>query len=132
MTFDPNADISGGRVRRRGRTAGIATGGVGLGAIAIFLVAQLLGVDLTGLVGGQDASGSSQQIGTGDQAVDCKTGAEANASVDCRMQGAAASLETYWSKELPQLGGNYSSPEFVLFTDQTGTACGSATSAVGP
>ncbi|MGO4592508.1 neutral zinc metallopeptidase [Leifsonia sp. 2TAF2] len=132
MTFDPNADISGGRVRRRGRTAGIATGGVGLGAIAIFLVAQLLGVDLTGLVGGQDAGSSTQQIGTGDQAVDCKTGAEANASVDCRMQGAAASLETYWSKELPQLGGNYSSPEFVLFTDQTGTACGSATSAVGP
>ena len=90
MTFDPNADISGGRVRRRGRTAGIAAGGVGLGAIAIFLVSQLLGVDLSGLTGGQDAGSSTQQIGTGDQAVDCSTGAEANASIDCRMQGAAA------------------------------------------
>src|SRR4051794_1496360 len=131
MTFDPNADISKGRVRRRGRTTGIAAGGVGLGAIAILLVSQLLGVDLTGLVGG-DPGGQSQQIGTGDQAVSCTSGAEANASIDCRMQGAAASLETYWSKELPQLGGTYSSPEFVLFTDQTGTGCGSATSATGP
>jgi predicted metalloprotease len=131
MTFDPNADISGGRVRRRGRTTGIAAGGVGLGAVAVFLIAQLFGVDLSGLVGGGDAGGT-QQIGTGDQAVSCETGAEANASIDCRMQGAAASLDAYWSDELPQLGGAYSSPEFILFTDQTSTGCGGATSAVGP
>lgn len=131
MTFDPNADISGGKVRRRGRTAGIAAGGVGLGAVVILLVSQLFGVDLTGIVGG-DAGGSTQQIGTGDQAVDCSTGAEANASVDCRMKGAAASLEAYWSSELPELGATYSSPEFILFEGQTGTGCGSATSAVGP
>jgi uncharacterized protein len=132
MTFDPNADISGGKVRRRGRTTGIAAGGVGLGAVALFLISQLLGVDLTGLVGGGGDTGSTQQVGTGDQAVDCKTGAEANASIDCRMQGAAASLDRYWSQELPQLGATYSSPEFVLFTDQTSTGCGGATSAVGP
>jgi predicted metalloprotease len=131
MTFDPDADISGGRVRRRGRTAGIAAGGVGVGAVVVFLIAQLLGVDLTGIVGG-DGGGGTQQIGTGDQAVQCTTGAEANASTDCRMQGAAASLERYWSQELPRLGGSYSSPEFILFTDRTDTGCGSATSAVGP
>ncbi|MDN4597093.1 KPN_02809 family neutral zinc metallopeptidase [Leifsonia virtsii] len=131
MTFDPNADISRGKVSRRGRTTGIAAGGVGLGAVAVFLIAQLFGVDLSGLVGGGDAGGT-QQIGTGDQAVSCETGAEANASIDCRMQGAAASLDTYWSDELPQLGGSYSSPQFVLFTDQTSTGCGGATSAVGP
>jgi len=130
MTFDPNADISRGKVSRRGRTTGIAAGGVGLGAVAVFLIAQLFGVDLSGLVGG--GSGGTQQIGTGDQAVSCETGAEANASVDCRMQGAAASLDTYWSDELPQLGGSYSSPQFVLFTEQTSTGCGGATSAVGP
>ncbi|MEN0083486.1 MAG: neutral zinc metallopeptidase [Leifsonia sp.] len=131
MTFDPNADISRGKVSRRGRTTGIAAGGVGLGAVAVFLIAQLFGVDLSGLVGGGDAGGT-QQIGTGDQAVSCQTGAEANASIDCRMQGAAASLDTYWSGELPQLGGSYSSPQFILFTDQANTGCGGATSAVGP
>ncbi|WP_348789001.1 neutral zinc metallopeptidase [Leifsonia sp. NPDC080035] len=130
MTFDPNADISGGKVRRRGRTTGIAAGGVGLGAIAVFLIAQLLGVDMSGLVGG--GSGGTQQIGTGDQAVSCGTGAEANTSIDCRMQGAAASLDIYWAQELPRLGGKYASPGFILFTDQTDTGCGGATSAVGP
>lgn len=132
MTFDPNADISRGKVSRRGRTTGIAAGGVGLGAVAVFLIAQLFGVDLSGLVGGGDGSGGAQQIGTGDQAVSCTTGAEANASIDCRMQGAAASLDTYWSDELPQLGGSYAPPQFILFTDQTSTGCGGATSAVGP
>ena len=100
MTFDPNADISGGKVSRRGRTTGIAAGGVGLGAVAIFLISQLLGVDLTGLAGG-DAGGGTQQVGTGDALVNCDTGADANASVDCRMKGAAASLEAYWSQEMP-------------------------------
>jgi len=132
MTFDPNADISRGKVSRRGRTTGIAAGGVGLGAVAVFLIAQLFGVDLSGLVGGGAASGGTQQIGTGDQAVQCTTGAEANASIDCRMKGAAASLDTYWEGELPQLGGRYVSPQFILFTDQTDTGCGAATSAVGP
>jgi len=131
MTFDPNADISGGKVRRRGRTTGIAAGGVGLGAVAIFLISQLLGVDLSGLTGG-DPGGGTQQVGTGDELVNCNTGADANASVDCRMKGAAASLEAYWSQEVPQLGASYSSPQFILFTDQTSTGCGGATSAVGP
>ena len=129
MTFDPNADISGGKVRRRGRTAGIAAGGVGVGAIALLLLGQLLGVDLTGLVGGGD---QTQQIGTGDQLAECTSGADANASIDCRMKGAAASLEQYWAAEVPRLGGRYASPEFILFTDQTSTGCGTASSATGP
>jgi predicted metalloprotease len=72
MTFNPNADIRGGKTRRRGRTAGIAAGGVGVGAIAILLVSQLLGVDLTGLVGGGSA-GQTSQIQTGDALENCQT-----------------------------------------------------------
>ncbi len=130
MTFNLDSDISGGRVKRRGRTAGIAAGGVGLGAVALFLIAQLFGVDVSGLVGG-DASGT-QQIGTGSELQECTTGADANANVDCRMKGAAASLETYWSQEPPALGAQYSSPEFILFTGSTSTGCGAASSATGP
>ena len=51
MTFNPNSDISGGKTSRRGHTTGIAVGG-GLGAIALVLISQLLGVDLTGFLGG--------------------------------------------------------------------------------
>jgi predicted metalloprotease len=80
MTFNPNADISGGKTRKRGRTAGIAAGGVGLGAVAVLLLSQLLGVDLTGIVGG--ASSQTQEIGTGDTLENCKTGADANADIE--------------------------------------------------
>src|SRR4051794_34080060 len=77
MTFNPNSDISGGRTTRRGRTAGIAAGGVGVGAVALLLISQLLGVDLTGLVGGDTGTQSqTQQIGTGDTLQDCRTGAD--------------------------------------------------------
>ncbi|MFJ3395011.1 KPN_02809 family neutral zinc metallopeptidase [Leifsonia aquatica] len=130
MTFNPDADISGGKVKRRGRTAGIAAGGVGIGAVAIFLIAQLLGVDVSGLLGG--GTTGTEQIGTGTELQECSTGADANASVDCRMKGAAASLEAYWATELPALGGRYASPEFILFTGGTSTGCGSASSATGP
>ncbi|MFF1574420.1 neutral zinc metallopeptidase [Leifsonia sp. NPDC058292] len=131
MTFNPNADISGGKTRKRGRTAGIAAGGVGLGAVAVLLLSQLLGVDLTGFVGG-GATGQTQEIGTGETLENCRTGADANANIECRMKGAAASLETYWADEMPALGGQYSSPQFMLFTGQTETQCGTASSASGP
>jgi len=131
MTFNPGSDIGGGKVRRRGRTTGIAAGGVGLGAIAIVLLSQFLGVDPTPFLGGGGAS-QSQQIGTGEELQKCSTGADAHARIDCRMKGAAASLETFWSEEVPAQGGQYASPDFILFTDSTSTGCGGATSATGP
>jgi predicted metalloprotease len=45
------------------------------------------------------------------------------------MQGAAASLEDYWST---QVEGYRSPADFVLFTDGVSTGCGNASSAVGP
>ena len=58
MTFNEGSDISGGRASRRGRTTGIALGGGGLGILAIVIIGQLLGVDLSGLVGGDPSGGS--------------------------------------------------------------------------
>jgi predicted metalloprotease len=59
----------------------------------------------------------------------CTTGQAANDSIDCRMAGAADSLDTYWAG---QFDTGYRSTQIVLFTDQTDTGCGGATSAVGP
>jgi predicted metalloprotease len=127
VTFNENVRLDPGRVsRRRGRGTGIAVGG-GLGALALFLLAQFLGVDLSGLAGDP---GTSQEQGSADEA--CTTGAAANASVECRMVGAADALDTYWAEELPALGAAYRPPAFLLFDDAVSTACGSATSAVGP
>ena len=128
MTFNDNAKIDSSRVSRRGRNTGIAVGGGGgLLVIGLFIVSQLLGVDLTGLAGG--TTGGDQPA---EPIAQCETGAQANSSIDCLMGGASDSLDTYWSAELPKLGATYRSTQIVLFTDSTDTGCGGATSDVGP
>lgn len=129
MSFNDNANIGSGKVSRRGRTTGIAVGGGGLLVVGLFLLSQLLGVDLTGLAGG---GGTTGETGPTDTLEQCQTGEDANASIDCLMKGAAASLEAYWSEELPSMGVDYRSTQVVLFTDQTNTGCGGATAAIGP
>lgn len=128
MTFNPNSDIGGGRVSRRGRNTGIAVGG-GLGVIALFVLSQFLGVDLTGLVGG----GGGDPAASDSALTECQTGQDANERIDCRMKGAAASLDAYWQEESPAIGLDYASPQpIVLFSQGTSTGCGSASSATGP
>ncbi|WP_043672875.1 neutral zinc metallopeptidase [Clavibacter michiganensis] len=138
MTFDDDARIDTSKVTRRrgrGRTTGIAAGGGGLlVVVAVILVQQFTGVDLSQLVGGQGGGaggGSGQQQ---DEAIEgCRTGAEANASVECRMAGAADSLDTYWTTAAPEAGvADYVSPGFSLFDAATSTGCGEASSATGP
>ncbi|WP_022893719.1 KPN_02809 family neutral zinc metallopeptidase [Agromyces subbeticus] len=130
MTFNPDADISGGKASRRGRNTGIAVAGGGVGVIAIFLISQLLGVDLSPLLGG----GGGGQPAASDSALEqCLTGADANENVECRMKGASASLEAYWETEAPELGIAYNPPQdFILFDQATTTGCGSASAATGP
>ena len=122
MTFNDNAKIDSSRTRRRGRTGGIVAGGGVVGVVALFLLSQLLGVDLTGLAGGGSGGGSDEAI------AQCETGADANADRDCRIASAGDSIDTYWAGEL----AGYRPTNVVLFDAQTDTGCGGATSAVGP
>jgi len=135
MTFNDDSQLSGGKVQRRGRTAAIAGGGgVGVVAIVVFLVAQFTGVDLTGLVdGGSGGVTQIQQRGaTVDPAAECRTGRDANLKVECRMEGAAESLDDYWRSEAGTLGIGYTTPAFALFDGSTDTSCGQASASTGP
>ncbi|MEO5534538.1 MAG: neutral zinc metallopeptidase [Pseudolysinimonas sp.] len=129
MTFNDDANIEGGRVSKRGRNAAIAGGGGGLVVVALVIVSQLTGFDLTGLApllgGGSGTETSTDQSGDLDQ---CKTGAQANNNIDCRMKAAATSLDAYW---LTQVDG-YTQPQLVIYDGQTDTGCGTASNAVGP
>jgi predicted metalloprotease len=125
MTFNDNARSGGSRVSKRGRNTGFAVGGGGIGLIAIFLISQALGVDLTGLIGGGTAGNSAQDT----TLQNCDTGADANANVECRLDFAAQSMDAYWEQEL---GTAYTPPPLVLFEQSVNTACGGASSAVGP
>lgn len=133
MTFNPDSNIGGGRISRRGRNTGIAVGGGGIAVVILALISPLLGVDLTGLSGLFGGGAGQYEAGPIDSLEQCQTGADANASVECRMKGASASLDAYWSATFVQEGITYRSPtEFVLFSGATSTGCGNATSATGP
>lgn len=141
MTFQPNSDISGNRVRRAGsghavRNGGIALGGVGgLGVILVLLfnafTGSSLGMESLGITGDQQAQ--YQPAGAEETLGECLTGADANEKIECRMQGTALSLDQYWGQELPQQAGiAYELPDFLLFEGRVSTGCGTAGSEVGP
>ena len=123
MTFNDDADIRGGRVSRRGRNAAIGAGGGGLVVIALLIIGPLLGVDLSGLAPMLGGDGGGQQVE--ETPLDgCLTGEDANENVDCRMQGAATSLDLYWQTQVD----GYAAPELILFDASVQTGCGNATS----
>ncbi|POH62821.1 neutral zinc metallopeptidase [Cryobacterium zongtaii] len=130
MTFNDDAKYSGQGVRKSGRRTGLAVGGGGLGLVAIVLLSQLLGVDLSGLLGGGTAGGTSESETTA--LTGCETGADANVDVECRVGLTRDSLEDYWAEQAPAMGISYSSPVIQLFSGGVDTGCGAATSAVGP
>lgn len=129
MTFQEGGSFDSGRVRKRtGKAGGVAIGG-GIGVLAIFLLSQALGVDLSGLLGAD----SSDQAETETGLVDCSTAEQANTDPECRYGWTVASLDTFWESALPaQAGVSYTLPGAVAFSGSTTTACGTASSATGP
>ncbi|PWJ56437.1 hypothetical protein SAMN06264364_101415 [Quadrisphaera granulorum] len=134
MTFDPNGQIDPGRASRGGGgRRGVAVGG-GLGGLLLLLVGAYFGLDLTGVVNGGPLSsgGGSQEQEVTDGRVafpECTSGRAANENVTCRVIATAESLDAVWSQLLP---GEYQEPQLTLFTGAVSTACGEATSEVGP
>lgn len=129
MTFNPNADISGNKTSRRGRnTAIVGGGGVGVIGLLVFLIGPLLGVDITGLMGGVIDSDQSSQSSGAEEMAQCDTGEDANKSIDCRMAGAQVVLDDYWSQHVD----GYEPPLLTIVDGQTSTQCGTASNAVGP
>jgi len=148
--FDPNAPLDtsqvndergggGGGFGGFGRGGGIAIGG-GAGTIVLIILSLLLGFNPlsnsnSGAVATQAPSGASGQRaapGSGNIAQNCKTGTDANNETDCRVVGTVNSVQKYWTDAFAQRGQRYQLTPTTLFTDQTQTGCGAATTAVGP
>ncbi|MCV7168756.1 neutral zinc metallopeptidase [Mycobacterium sp. CPCC 205372] len=122
MQIDTSTTSTGGGGRGPGR--GIAVGGGGLGLI-VLVVALFLGVDPSTVMPEQGAPGAEAE---GFDTSQCRTGADANRIAECRVIATANSLDGIW----PQLLPDYTRPRVKLFTGQVNTACGAASSEVGP
>ncbi|MFQ4148877.1 neutral zinc metallopeptidase [Arthrobacter sp. LAPM80] len=135
MTFNEGARLNPSQAEdRRGGMGRGGKVGLGLGGGIVVLIGALLGINpdlLAGLVGdtGNEPAASEQ---SGAALESCKTGQDANNRLDCRILGTANSLNSFWPGYLDKYGVKYSVPKTVIFTDHVSTACGAATSAVGP
>ncbi|TXS47189.1 KPN_02809 family neutral zinc metallopeptidase [Streptomyces sp. OR43] len=136
MQFDDDAGLDTSEVRdTRGSRipGGRATVGGGIAGVIALILGLLFGVgpDQLGL-----SSGDSGTTATASSAAqveqNCRTGRDANTKDDCRTVAVVNSVQDYWGQEFQRRDATYGSARTVLFTDRVGTACGSATSAVGP
>ncbi|GGN69251.1 KPN_02809 family neutral zinc metallopeptidase [Nocardia rhizosphaerihabitans] len=131
MEIDPGRASSGGGPGMGGK---LAVGG-GAGGLILLVITLLLGGDPGSVLGNFTGVQETQQSqpGTAGTPSHCKTGADANKYVDCRVVATAQSLDGVWSQELPkQTGTRYVEPALVLFSGAVSTGCGNATSDVGP
>ena len=125
MRLDDERESSNVEDRRGMSMPGGRAGGIGIGTIAIALVAMYFGVDPSVVLNmGQglnqnNAPAEARPIPADDP------GAKFVAKV-------LASTEDTWGKIFAASGQQYPAPKLVLFSGQTPTACGSGQAAAGP
>ena len=131
------SDVRGRRGMPSSRGGQVALGGGGLGIIgaiiALVVVLASGGGGLGGALGNLDnqvVNGSGAP--SGNLAQECQTGADANTKEDCRIVGVVNSVQEYWADEFQRSGFTYRPANTVFFTGEVNTACGVASSAVGP
>ncbi|HEY7722818.1 MAG TPA: neutral zinc metallopeptidase [Pedococcus sp.] len=139
MSFNEDVQLDTSQVESGGRgggPGGMVVGG-GLGGIILLVIALIFGINPGDLPGtGTDPGGSGQVEAGGEQSGDafpeCKTGADANRNVECRVIGTVNSVQAYWASELPRYGKEYPPATTVLYKGATQSGCGTASNQVGP
>jgi uncharacterized protein len=127
MTFNEGMQIDTSTASSSGGGGGLIALGGGLGGLLIVVVALLLGVDPGRVVNTQQTN-TRDYSSPGFDLSQCKTGADANKYVQCRVVATGNSVDAVWH----QLMQGYTRPHVQLFTGQVNTGCGPATTAVGP
>ena len=142
MRFNPKARLNRGRVKDTGQRSGgggrgipipggAAGGGIGgvLIVVLIVVITQFLGDGGGGGLGGYSTGRLNDAADSG-RYDHCKTGEDANRDHDCARVAVENSLTDFWEGEL---GSDFRAEEqLVTFTGQVNTACGAASSDVGP
>lgn len=141
MTFQGSGRIESGRVSAGG--SGGSGGGFGGGRIAlgggvgliVTIVALLFGIDMGSLTGGGSTAGLGQDVGTTannaelqQHIAECTYEKANDGDSVCIITATVQSLDTIW----PKLINGYTEPNTVIFSGNINTACGAASSAMGP
>ena len=114
---------------RRGMSGGAKAGIGGIGAVIVAaLFAWMSGGDP--LSAGLQAA--QEQMAARTETVDAASFTEEEQELAKMSSQILASTEDVWTPVFEKLGGTYTSPTLVLFTNSVNSACGSATAAVGP
>ncbi len=150
MDFDDEATLDTTQVKDQrsrgvGRTALVGGGGVGIVGIIITLLVTVLGGGGGAGGGGLGGGDLSQLFPAQPVAVDgsgapndpalaqkCQTGADAETSQDCRVVAVVNSVQTFWAAQFSEIGGAYQPAPTTFFSGGVATACGNASSDVGP
>ena len=136
MEFKDDASIDQSRVRygggsgRRGGRRGVAVGG-GVGGLLVVLVLLLgpqLGIDPSSVLGGGSEQGQGAPSGQVEDKPECKTGADVERDPECRWPAYVTAIDGFWETQVE----GYRSSTTQLFGGRVETACGVASSQVGP
>jgi predicted metalloprotease len=136
MTFNEGADLDTSQVTGGGGgVRGGAVIGGGAGGIILLILTLIFGPQVTG--GGNNPFDTSQIQPGGDTSTtdfsQCKTGADANRDVTCRIIGTVNSVQDYWTDALPaDVQRQYQEAKTVIYSGSTQSACGVASNATGP
>ncbi|MFD4243062.1 neutral zinc metallopeptidase [Streptomyces sp. NPDC058525] len=136
MQFDDDANLDTSEVKdvRGSRVpGGRATIGGGIVGLIALVMGLLFGVgpEQLGLSSGDtEPAPAASSVSQVEQT--CKKGRDANAREDCRLVAVVNSTQDFWRQEFTRRGGTYTPATTFFFKDRVNTACGAATSAVGP
>lgn len=133
MKYNDNAPLDPSQMgggRSGGNGGRIAVGG-GAGMIVVVIIALLLGVnpaDMLGASAPPPDPGQQQTAEAENPFAQCKSGADIQAKRECRFVAYTNSIQDYWPTALE----GYEEIKVITFTGGVSTACGQASSAVGP
>ena len=134
---DQSVDTSGVSDRRGvGGPIAIGGGGVGIVGLLVFVLYSLLSGGGTGIDPGQlvpqDGSVQGEGAGTDDLEQRCNTDGAIQRYEDCFLVKVYNEVNEVWTDEFARAGEQYEQPGLVFFTQAVQTACGTASSQVGP
>ncbi|MDQ3338595.1 MAG: zinc metallopeptidase [Myxococcota bacterium] len=123
---DDVVDVRG----RRAPVGKIAAGGVGV-TILVVVVAQLLGVDISGLVGG-GGGGSTPASQQSNNPEPPQGGNDPDAELVDYIRFVMKDIQDSFEVEFKASGKEYRRAKLLVFRDVIDTACGRSSSAIGP